>query len=275
MTDRILVIGSRGKTGSRVAALLAEQGIEVALATRDPRRPLDRRFDWSDANSLAAFAGCDAAYLVAPTDRTDHLAVMRPLLEGAIANGTRRFVLLSSSLLEPGMPMMAEVHGWLRERAPEWAVLRPSWFMQNFAEGPHARSLRDDGVLYSATGAGRVGFIDAGDIAASAVAALTAPAALNGDRVLTGPEALSYDDVAAIVSERLKRPIVHISLDPEDLARRHMGQGLPKDYAETLAAMDSAIRVGAEARVTTGVEALTGRRPVAFRDFAAANWGER
>ncbi|HEV2604757.1 MAG TPA: ergot alkaloid biosynthesis protein, partial [Microvirga sp.] len=65
----------------------------------------------------------------------------------------------------PGDPMMGEVHAWLATNAPEWAVLRPSWFMQNFSEGPHGRTIREESAIYSATDTGRVGFISADDIA--------------------------------------------------------------------------------------------------------------
>lgn len=268
MAERFLVTGGTGTTGRRVAALLAGARTEVRIATRNPKSDQDVWFGWGDPASADAFDGCAAAYIVAPTDRTDHLTVMRPILERAIARGTRRFVLLSSSLLEPGDPMMGEVHAWLAAHAPEWAVLRPSWFMQNFSDGPHAGTIREEGTIYSTTGQGRVGFIDADDIAASAVAALTARTPLNADVVLTGPEVLSYDDAASVISEVLGRPVRHAALDRAALTRRFESQGLPPDYADTLSRLDEAIRMGAEDRTTDGVLRLTGQAPASFRSFA-------
>lgn len=271
MAERILVVGGRGTTGRRVARGLDAAGAEVVIGARRPAGVGERRFDWADPASLAAFEGCSAAYLVAPTDRTDHLAVMCPLLEGAMRRGVRRFVLLSSSLLERGGPMMGEVHDWLADAAPEWAVLRPSWFMQNFSDGPHARTLREEGAIYSATGDGRVGFIDADDIAAAAVACLTAAEPLNGDRILTGPEALSYAEAADILSEATGRAIRHAPLSRRELAERFEAQGLPPEYADLLAGLDETIRSGVEDRTTDGVARLTGRAPRSFRRFAERN----
>ncbi len=185
-----------------------------------------------------------------------------------MGRGVRRFVLLSSSRLEPGGPMMGEVHAWLAKSASEWAVLRPSWFMQNFSEGPHAATIREEGIIYTATGAGRVGFIDAEDIAAAAAASLTATTPLNSDVVLTGPDALSYDDTAAIITAALGRPVRHVSLDPAALAARFVAQGLRSDYAGMLAGLDADIASGAEDRTTLGVEQVTGQRPTSFRAFA-------
>ncbi len=164
--------------------------------------------------------------------------------------------------------MMGEVHAWLAKTAPEWAVLRPSWFMQNFSEGPHAATIREEGIIYTATGAGRVGFIDAEDIAATAAASLTATTPLNSDVVLTGPEALSYDDTVAIITSALGRPVRHVSLEPAALVARFVAQGLPPDYAERLAGLDAAIAAGAEDYTTSGVEQMTGQRPTSFRAFA-------
>ena len=268
MIAKVLVTGGKGNTGRRVAERLSAAGIEAVIGTRTPKDAKGKRFDWSDPFSATAFDGCDAAYIVAPTDRTDHLAVMQPMLETAMERGVRRFVLLSSSLLDPGGPMMGEVHAWLAKTAADWAVLRPSWFMQNFSDGPHATTIREEGAIYSATMTGRVGFIDADDIAATAVAALTARAPLNRDLVLTGPESLGYDDIAGIIAATTGRPVRHQSLDPADLTARMTAQGLPRDYAAALTNLDIAISRGAEDRTTDQVARLSGQQPTAFRTFA-------
>ncbi len=271
MGKDILVIGGKGKTGQRVVDRLTASGAEVAVGTRTPEGARDRFFNWADSASVEAFEGCSAVYLVAPTDRTDHLDVMRPILESAIERGVRRFVLLSSSMLDLGGPMMGGVHAWLADTAPEWAVLRPSWFMQNFSDGPHAHTVREENAIYSATGTARVGFIDAEDIAAAAVACLTSATPLNDDRILTGPEALSYEDTARILSDVTGRTIRHVALTTQELADRFEAQGLPTDYARMLANMDETISTGAEDRTTAGVAQLTGTAPGSFRSFAAEN----
>ena len=73
----------------------------------------------------------------------------------------RRVVLLSASAVPEGAPGLGTVHRYLRERVPEWAVLQPSWFMQNFVNERHhhGSTLKHDGVVVTATGEGRVGFV--------------------------------------------------------------------------------------------------------------------
>ncbi|SMO81776.1 Uncharacterized conserved protein YbjT, contains NAD(P)-binding and DUF2867 domains [Paracoccus laeviglucosivorans] len=258
-------------TGGKVAAALAAAGIPHRIGTRRPSAAGEVAFDWA-APALAsnALEGAQAVYIVAPTDRSDHGRVMVPILQAALANGVKRFVLLSSSMLEPGDPMMGEVHAWIAAHAAEWAVLRPSWFMQNLMT-QHRRSIMQDRVIFTATGQGRCGFIDAGDISATAVAALTSNTAWNRDHILTGPEALSYDEVAAALTASLGIPVRHVALTEEDCAARWRAQGMDDAYARTLAAMDSRIAAGAEDRVTYCVARLTRRAPVALRDFIDGN----
>lgn len=271
MVDRVLVTGGTGKTGSLVAQQLAARGIDTRVATRDARTPEQVRFEWGDLTSYsAALDGVDAIYLVAPTDRTEHLAVMRPLLEQAVERGMAQLVLLSASSLHEGGPMIGEVHAWLHANAPRWAVLRPSWFMQNFVT-QHLSSIVNDDCIYSATQDGRVPFIDAADIAAVAVMALVDPAFGSGERVLTGPEAVSYDEVADRITAVAQRPVRHCRLSVEELARRYTGFGIPEHYADALARMDDAISQGAEDRTTTEVEQVTGRKPTRLTDFLATH----
>ena len=111
-------------------------------------------------------------------------------------------------------------------------------------------------------------FISADDIAAVAAVALTNPSLPNGDYILTGAEALSYDDVARIISNTTGRTIRHRKLSMKDLAERYDHQGLPPDYAQTLAAMDVNIAKGSEARITGIVQNITGRQPTDFESFA-------
>lgn len=267
MVKQVLVTGGTGKTGRLVAQQLAESGVEPRIASRRPPSADQIRFDWNDPGTFkAALDGIHGVYLVAPTDRTDHLNAMRPFLEMAVDRVPGRLVLLSASSLEMGGPLMGEVHAWLHDYAPRWSALRPTWFMQNFVTERLSSIVHDDSIT-SATGDGRVPFIDAWDIAAVAVAALTRADFASNQHVLTGPEALSYDDVAAQISQVVGRPIRHRKLSVAELTQLYIGIGVPEDYASILAAMDQAIANGSENRVTDEVAQITGSPPRSFQSF--------
>lgn len=264
-----LVIGATGTTGSRSAAQLTAAGHRVRAASRRAvpvagAEPV--RFDWYDpATHAAALDGVDRVYLVPPVGDSDPAATMLPFLRRARTAGVRRAVLLSSSAIPEGGPAVGTVHRALPGLFGQWAVLRPSWFMQNFTgTHAHARGIRDDGVIRTATASGRVGFVDAEDIAAVAVRALTDEQALNTDLVLTGPEALSHDDIAAVVTEVTGRSVTHCRLSYEQL-RDRLAAEVPREFAAMLAGLDRAIADGAEDRVTDTVQRVTGRPPGTFR----------
>lgn len=266
MAELVLVTGGTGTTGSLVAGLLREEKVAVRIGSRRPSGTDGVHFDWNESATFApALADVSAVYLVAPTDRTDHLAAMRPFLDDAVRRDVR-LVLLSAASLPEGGPMMGEVQAWLHEHATHWVSLRPSWFMQNFIN-QHLPGILADECIYSATEDGRVAFIDALDIARVAVAALTDPDFPNGDIVLTGPEPLSYDDVAAAITQVAAKPVRHCRLSVEDLAARHAANGLPPDYAALLAGMDLPIVDGAENRTTEGVAQATGQPPGSLAAF--------
>lgn len=267
MNDRVLVTGGTGKTGQSVAEQLARRGLEARVATRRPSSADQVRFDWDDTTTHGpALDGVTSVYLVAPTDRTEQLPVMRPFLERAVSQVPGRLVLLSASSLGEGGPMMGEVHAWLSGHASLWTVLRPSWFMQNFTT-QHLHSIVHEGCVYSATRDGRVPFIDAVDIAAVAVEALTNSVLASGDHVLTGPEALTYDEVAHAIADTIDRPIRHCRLSVKQLAARYAGFGIPPHYASVLAEMDEAIAQGIEDRTTSEVQMMTGRPAISLASF--------
>lgn len=268
----ILLTGGGGKTARRVAAQLTERRLDHRVASRSSTGPGSARFDWSLPQTFdAALDGVNALYLVAPPGDAEPLPVMLPFLQRALDKGVTRFVLLSASSLEENGPVMGAVHGWLSLHVPSWIVLRPTWFMQNFSEQQHLPTILSDDAIYSATENGRVSFIDAEDIAAVAVVALTDPGFPNGDLILTGPECLSYDDVAALISSAAGREIHHRRLSAEHLTDWFVKGGIPATFAPTLAAMDTAISLGAEDRTTQEVLKITGRLPGSFEAFVTRN----
>ncbi|MEQ3553921.1 NAD-dependent epimerase/dehydratase family protein [Pseudonocardia nematodicida] len=265
----VLVVGGTGTVGSRVVAALRERGTPVRVGARRDRGDPDHvRFDWSDPATFdAALDGADRAFLVAPVGDPEPSALVRPLLERA---GLERAALLGSSSVEESADGFGALYGLLRAHVRVPTVLRPSWFLQNFT-GDHlvADGIRDRGEIVSATGRGRVGFVDAGDIAAVAAHVLLDDVERPGELVLTGPEALSYDDAAELLTAA-GRPTVHRSVPPAEFAALVAASGIDPAFAEFLAGLDTAIADGAEDRVTDTVELVTGRRPRGFREVVSA-----
>jgi uncharacterized protein YbjT (DUF2867 family) len=272
---RVLITGGTGTTGRRVAALLRDQAVPVRVATRKPVEGNHEhvRFDWADpATHGAAVAGVERIYLVPPVGVPDPVPLVKPFLETAREAGARRVVLLSSSAVAEGPSGLGALHRTVGTTMPEWTVLRPSWFMQNFlGDHPIAAGIRTSGEIVTATGEGRVAFVDAADIAAVAARALLDPAPHNTEHVITGPEALSYAEAAAIITRATGLTVRHRAVSTADRTARFVAAGIPAEFAAVLAGLDADIRHGSEDRVTSTVHTVTGRRARSFTEFVTAH----
>ncbi|KAE8351817.1 agroclavine dehydrogenase [Aspergillus coremiiformis] len=278
----ILLLGGRGKTASRIAALLHAANLPLIVASRStsPTSPYPQaHFDWLDDDTYAnPFTTASAedmrpisvAYLV-PPPIFDLAPPMIRFVEVARQRGVTRFVLLSASTIGKGGPAMGQVHEHLASvPGIEYAVLRPTWFMQNFSE-PHElqrQAILNESKIYSAAGDGRIPFVSADDIARVAFRALTDEKSHNTDHVILGPELHTYDQIAAILTSLLGRKITHVQLSEAGMAQRLESTGMPTEDAQMLAGMDTLIKNGAEDRLNQVVEEVTGIPPQSFSDFA-------
>lgn len=294
----ILVLGGTGKVGSRIVSqlssydtnhlvLVASRKAQKAQSGNDNEKVRNVHFDWvntdtwsSPFDALPAGSALSAVYIIAPGFLNAE-TLMNGFIDFARERGVRRFVLQSASCIEPGGPLMGKVHAYLRELDQrgevEWAVLRPTWFQQNFADQEnHVKSIKEESKLYSATGDGKIPWVSADDIAAVAVRALTARDPPNTEYLVLGSELLSYGDIASILSEVLGRKIVHVDLTAAGLEERLQSFGMPEDYSRMMSALDIAIKNGSENRTNDVVLAVTGSAPRKFKDFAESAkdvWG--
>lgn len=270
MSGLVLVTGATGKTGRSLVAQLAAKGVAHRAASRQGERP----FDWMAPETWApALEDVSSVYLVAPPTVDDPYSRMIEFLKVAAQRPERRFVFLGMASLSAGGFAHGQVHQWLKDNSGDWAVLGPSAFMQNFAEGSHLTTIRDEGRIYSNTEDGRVPFISADDIAGAALALLTGPAGRNRDFTITGAEALSYDEVAQQIGQARGRPVEHVRITTDELVARFIRRGLPELTARFLAAGYETIAAGAHAQVSQDYTLLTDGTPTTFPAFAAANAG--
>lgn len=156
-----LITGGTGHTGAPLAQALVQRGCAVRVGTRAPQQAGQVHFDWLDEQTHEpALAGVVGLYLLAPPLVSDPASIVGGFVQRALARGVRRVVLLSSSAIGGDEPGLGSIERLLRAEVPEWTVLKPSWFMQNFTNlsHHHGRSLAETGQLYTSTGTGRVGF---------------------------------------------------------------------------------------------------------------------
>jgi uncharacterized protein YbjT (DUF2867 family) len=270
----VLVTGGTGQTGRVVTDLLHRRGVDVVVASR--HHPGERltpgvrhlRFDWADvATQDEALRDVSSIYLLPPPLEADPVDVVDRFLRRARDAGVRRAVLLNSS----AFPLRASGLHAVRltvQQMPEWSVLLASGFMQNFlGTHPTAIAIRERHEIVAAAGDGRMGWIDAADVAAVAAELLTRAGHDNREHVLTGPEALSYDDLAATIVAEWDLPVRYRPVTAAERTAQLIDAGLPQTFVDVLVGADVLTASGAENRVTTKVAQLVGRDATSFAEF--------
>ncbi len=273
----VLVTGATGNVGRPVVSGLRAAGLPVRATARsmaefgpDPDGVETVAFDFTDSATWgAAFDSVTTMFLVRPPQLGKPKSQIVPALEAARAAGVEHIVLLSLQGAEKlRVVPHAALEAWLRESGLGWTFVRPSFFMQNLTT-THLTDIRDRDELVVPAGRGSTAFVDTADVAAVVVAALRDPAGHTGRAwTPTGPEALRYDEVAAILTEVLERPIRY---DAPGLLRylRHARRELamPWGMAVVTSAIYTTARTGNAAALTDDVREVTGREPTSFADF--------
>jgi uncharacterized protein YbjT (DUF2867 family) len=270
----VLVLGATGTTGAATAAALRSAGARVRLATRDPAR-LDPpsgttavAWSWDDASTWApALAGVDALFFVVPPFRPDEAELGAALVEAARAAGVARIVKLSAAGVEHA-PDSGHRRNELAIEASglQWVHLRPTFFMENLVNF-QGEQIRREGVIALPAGDGRSAFVAAADIGEVAVHALLGDA--NGEAwTLTGDEALTYAEVAALIAEAAGREVRYVDVEPEAYAAGMRGFGMPELAVQTMAWLMTSVREHQAGSVSDTVSRVLGRPATRFATWA-------
>ncbi len=279
----ICITGAGGTVGSEVVkqlelakvpfrvAYFSKEKVDAALAKGmeaviiDYNRPETLR---------AAFQGCDKLFLLGP-NALNQTQLELNAVEAAKAVGVQYIVKQSVMGAEEEAFSLALVHRPV-EKAIEssgmaWTFLRPNSFMQNVVTFM-SETLKTESAFYSASGEAKIAHVDVRDIAAVAVKALTEPTHVGQAYTLTGPDALTYDELANELSKVLGRSISHISLSPSDLKHGMLAEGMPEEIAARMLDLERYYREDQASRITNDIKQVTGHEPLRFtqytRDYA-------
>ena len=283
MTQTLLVTGASGHLGRRVVELLLEANTgQVIAATRTPEKVADlakrgaevRQVDFDRPDSLtAAFAGVDRLLLVS-TDAVmvpgHRLAQHRAAITAAVRAGVKHVVYTSGTRPEPGTPITiaGDHYGTeqaLAESPLDWTVLRNNVYTEILLMSlPQAVAT---GQLVAAAGEGGVAYVTREDCARAAAAALSATTSGRVTLEVTGPEVVTYTDVAQLAGEISGRPVDYVRVAPEEMVNILSGTGLPQGVAETLVSFQTATAQGFLGVTTPTVADLTGTAPQNVRDY--------
>ena len=280
--DRLLVTGANGQLGRAVVEELLRLGAKHVMATsRTPEKLAHlkaqgvevRAADFDRPETLrSAFAGVERLALIS-TDALEvpgrRLAQHGAAVAAAVESGVRHVVYTSAPAPHPTAEgSLINDHFWteaaLFAASLTWTILRNHLYMELILPG--AGSATKSGQLLSATG-GRGRAYVAREDCARAVAGALVQAQTNEILDVTGPAAVTQEELAAMLSEATGKQIVHVEVPPPGLAEGLAHAGLPPHMIKVVVDFDVEAAQGYHALVTPTVERLTGRRPLPLREF--------
>lgn len=272
----ILVIGGRSKIGAALIENLLDRGERVRALVRSGEGPglstgdiETVTGDLADEESLVkAMDGAEKVFLLS-SPHHDAVRWHRNAIDAARRSGVK--LLVRSSILGADADSSAEfinahtaADRHLEKSGIPYVILRPNLFLQNVPES-NIPGLDAEGKMYVNAGEARISMVDTRDVAAVAAVVLTEPGHAGTGYDITGPEALTYADVAAHLTKVLGRQVTYVDV-PDDAVRQGLlAAGLSEWFADALVGLyQDYRRSGADgyaSRVTGTVERLTGRPP--------------
>lgn len=263
MSNNILVIGGNGKTGKRVAESLIKLGLSVRIGSRKAFVP----FDWDNPGTWEnALKDIQKVYVTFQPD----LAVpgsantIRSFTEKAVKAGIEKIVMLSGR----GEREAEICERIVLQSGINSTVIRASWFMQNFSENFLLDSVLSGHIILPVVTTLEP-FLDADDICDVVVKILTNDIHAGEILELTGPELLSFEKAAALISKAIKRPITFQEVSMQEYVSLLKTYQLPEDFIWLVQYLFTEVLDGRNESLTNDIEKILGRKAASFEDYVS------
>ncbi len=277
----ILVTGATGSIGQYLVRHLTTAGAPFKALVRDETKGHALGCDYvvgdfdQPATLRAALTGVDRLFLNSPANPA-MVRQQQAAIDAAVAASVAHIVRVSAPEASPHATLSmgrwhGEIDAHLTASGVGWSLLQPSYFMQNFLN--NAATITSDGKIFGAFKDGRVAFIDCDDIAACGATLLMGSDPRQAAFMLTGPEALTFAEVAQTFSTRLGKTVTYVDLPVAQVVASMAARGMPAPLADDLGTIMAAMAASTGTKTTTAVEDLTGRAPRTLDAFVAANVG--
>jgi uncharacterized protein YbjT (DUF2867 family) len=278
----ILVTGATGTVGLHLIAELVRAQVPTRALVRSPEKgaPLQAQRldtavgDLADAASLAsALRGVERMFLLSPAG-PDQVELERGAIDAAARAGVRHIVKLGARGADPASPARflrahGEVVEHLRTAGPDWTVLEPGDYMQNFLlNGP---SIVRDRRWYRPAGDARVASVDCADIAAVAAAVLQGEGHAGDELEITGSESATQRELAVKLATVLGRDADYVETTYDDAREAMVATGMTPWRVDGLIELLRFYAEGGASATTDTVEQLVGRPPRTWEDFLRAH----
>lgn len=278
-TPTLLIAGATGTNGTQLLNLLSQFGIAARALVRDVAKAAHLKKtnielvqgDLGDKASLVdAMQGIEKAYIVTAVSQ-DSVQWNANFIEAAKQAEVKHIVRFSGMRASTDsaseiIRQHAEADELLKASGLTYTIIRPNSFHQNMLW--QADSIKHTGQFYLPLGQAKQSTVDVRDLAQATVNILTQPGHENKVYDFTGPEALSFADVAQIISDQIGKPVEYIAVPPEAAEQAMIEHGMPAWNAKALAEIQAVFATGEYADTVEDLANVLGRKPISFAEFA-------
>ena len=281
---KILVIGGTGNIGLPLIQYLDQQvGVQVVAGAHNLHKDEQllaaypnveiRRFDFLDETTFdAALRGIQKVFFVRPPQLAKPKQDMLPFLKCLQAHHIEQVVFVSLMGVEHNpMTPHYQIEQMIEQLQLPYTFIRPSFFMQNL-NTTHRVDIQQNHDLFIPAGRSKTSFIDTRDIGEIAGVALLDTQYLQQKLTVTGPEALTYQQIAALMTESFGHPVTYHRPSLWRFRRVMLKRGIKKDYVNVMVMLYLITQLGNAKRVTDTAEKVLGHAPhtmtTYLRDYA-------
>lgn len=278
MADKILVIGGTGNIGQPLIQYLNHQNVavvagahNVAKATQDFQGINNveiKHFDFLDTSTFEkAFAGVNKIFFVRPPQLANPKQDMLPFLTYAKEQNIEQVVFISLLGVEKNpMTPHHQIEQMILNLDLPYTFIRSSFFMQNL-NTTHQFDIKKHHDLFIPAGNSRTSFIDTRDIGEIAGITLLDNQYLNQKLNITGPMALSYQEIAQIMTKVLGTPITYSQPSLWKFRKTMLRRGMKKDFVNVMVMLYLITQLGNAKEVTDTAEKVLGHQPRTIKNY--------
>lgn len=273
----ILITGATGNIGGEVIQQLLAKQVPIRGLVRDLKKAAKleaqrielAQGDFSQPETLdAALQGVEKAFLVMP-NHPHQVELESNFIDAAQRAGVQHLVKLSvlgaGELPSTFQQWHRQIEQHLEQSGMAWTHLRPNMLMQNMRW--FTQTIVQQGAFYNSVGDTKISHIDARNVASVAAVCLTDSRHENQAYDLTGPVAVSFDQVADYFSKALNRSVQYVNLTPADLKAARLANGEPEWYLDAEAQLFNCWQTGSGSIVTTAIVDILHKPATSFEAF--------
>ncbi len=274
----LAVTGSTGRLGSRVARGLSRLGVEQRLLVRDPAKApalsgtLIATAEYADGAAVrTALTGAQTVFMVSAAETADRVQQHLTFIDAAVDAGVQRIVYVSFFGASPTASFTLARDHWATEEHLRSVGVAHTILRDNIYADFTPHFLGTDGNIRGPAGGGRVALVAQADIAEVAIAVLTSDGAYDGRTLnLTGPTALTMNEIAGILSDHLGQTVSYVPETIEEAYASRAVYGAPPWQVDAWVSTYTAIAVGELAEVSEDIPEVTGHPATSLEQALAA-----